>query len=311
MLIDQNQLKKKKIIDKVMFNVFRTAAFLAAAMIILIIVTIAQKGLSPFIFKYEVNGDYFRVNFFSFITGMSWSAPTYGVLFIIVNTLIVALGAALIAIPISILTALFIVRVCPKRFAPVFQTVIEMLASIPSIIYGVFGSIIITQIVKQIAYTFNASTYGGNGVLASIIVLSMMMIPTIASVSITAIKSVDKKVIEGSLALGATPMQTNFKVVLTSCKSGIFAGAILGIGRALGEATAVSMVAGNAISGIAILPFDITKTLTSTMLMGIKETSGLDYDIRFSVGLILMVIIILVNIILNFVKKKVGGNMDV
>ncbi len=309
MLVDERKLKNKKIIDKVMFNIFRVSALFAAAMIVLIILTITQKGLSPFLYDYDINGELVKVNFFEFIFGMKWSSPTYGVFFIIINTLIVALGAACVAIPISILTALFIVQIAPKKSRAFFQTVIEMLASIPSIIYGVFGSVIITQIVKQIAYLFGASTYGGTGVLASIIVLSMMMIPTITSISITSIKAVDNKLIEGSLALGASKMQTNFKVVLTSCKSGIFAGAILGIGRALGEATAVSMVAGNAISGIAILPFDITKTLTSTMLLGIKETSGLDYDIRFSVGLVLMVIIIVVNLLLNFVKKKVGGDM--
>ena len=109
------------------------------------------------------------------------------------------------------------------------------------------------------------------------------------------------------MALGATKTQTNFKVVLTSAKSGIFAGAILGLGRAFGEATAVSMVAGNKLYGPTFNLFDITRTLTSTMLAGLKETSGLDYDIRFSVGIVLLVVIFVSNFILNKVKDKVGN----
>lgn len=306
MIIDEKSLKKKKIVDIVMLNVFRCAAILAALMIVLIVVTIAQKGLSPFILNY--NGT--TIKPISFLTGMTWSTTSYGVLFLIVNTLIVSLFSAAIAIPISVLTALFIVQIAPKKFKSSLQTVIEMLASIPSIVYGVFGSIVISKVVSGIADILNISSNGGAGVLSTIIVLSMMMIPTITSVCITAIKSVDKNLIEGSLALGASSYQTNFKVVLISAKSGIFAGAILGIGRALGEATAVSMVAGNSVSGISWLPFDITRTLTSTMLIGLKETSGLDYDIRFSVGLVLIVVIILVNIILNTIKKKIGGGIN-
>lgn len=306
MVVNENKFKRNKYIDKIMRYVFLSAALLASLMIVLIIFTITQKGIAPFVKDY----DGVTVNFWSFITGMSWSKESYGVFFVIINTILLASLAALIAIPISVLTALFIVRIAPKKISKIMQTVIEVLASIPSIVYGVFGSIVITQIFKSVAYAVGARTYGGSGVASSIVVLAMMTIPTITSISITAIKAVDKKLIEGSLALGATTMQTNFKVVLTSAKSGIFAGAILGIGRALGEATAVSMVAGNSSSGISILPFDITSTLTSTMMSGIKETYGLDYDIRFSVGLVLIVVILGVNVLLNFVKKKVGGNLS-
>ena len=142
--------------------------------------------------------------------------------------------------------------------------------------------------------------------LAAALVLAIMIIPTITLLSITAIKAVRDDQINASLALGASPTQTNFKIVLRAAKSGIFSGIILGVGRALGEATAVSMVAGNAGSGPNFNPFGLTRTLTSTMLMGIKETTGLDYDIRFSVGLVLIVIILLSNALLNFAKKKVA-----
>ena len=151
---------------------------------------------------------------------------------------------------------------------------------------------------------------GGNSVIATVLVLALMTLPTITAISEVSIRSVGRDIELGSLALGATKTQTNFKVVLASAKSGIFASAILGIGRALGEATAVSLVAGNAKSGPSLGFFDITSTLTSTMLEGLKETTGIDYDIRFSVGIILMVVILLTNMVLNFVKRKVG-NFDV
>lgn len=112
------------------------------------------------------------------------------------------------------------------------------------------------------------------------------------------------------MALGATTTQTNFRVVLTSAKSGIFAGLILGLGRAFGEATAVSMVAGNAMIGPTLNPFDTTRTLTSTMLAGLKETQGLDYDIRFSVGIVLMAVILLTNLGIHYVKDRIGRSMS-
>lgn len=146
--------------------------------------------------------------------------------------------------------------------------------------------------------------------LASVLVLAIMTIPTITSISEVAIRSVDKKLEEGSLALGASKTQTHFKVVLFAAKSGIFTSAILGIGRALGEATAVSLVAGGRRSGYSFDLLDTTSTLTTIMLEGMKETTGLDYDIRFSVGIVLIVVIILTNSILNWIKRKVG-NVDV
>ena len=137
----------------------------------------------------------------------------------------------------------------------------------------------------------------------------MMTLPTITAVAETSIRAVKNDIVEGSLALSATPMQTYFKVVLLSAKSGIFAGVILGVGRALGEATAVSMVSGNAFKGVTINLLETTTTLTSRMLLGIKETSGIDYDIRFSVGLVLMIIILFTNITLKYLMKKIG-NLD-
>ncbi|MGE4572748.1 MAG: PstC family ABC transporter permease, partial [Candidatus Izemoplasmatales bacterium] len=169
------------------------------------------------------------------------------------------------------------------------------------------GSGVILKIIYEMAKIFGVQSKGGNSVLATVMVLSLMILPTITALSEVAIRSVNKDIELGSLALGATKTQTHFKVVLTSAKSGIFTAAILGVGRALGEATAVSLVAGNARSGPTFAFFETTATLTSTMLQGLKETIGIDYDIRFSVGIVLIVVILITNLTLNFVKKKIGN----
>jgi phosphate transport system permease protein len=200
----------------------------------------------------------------------------------------------MISMPIGVLTALFIAKVAPKKIAEFLRTTVELLASIPSIVYGLFGSGVILVFVYNLSEAFGVQSKGGNSVLATVLVLALMTLPTITAISEVSIRSVGKDIELGSL----------------SAKSGIFASAILGIGRALGEATAVSLVAGNAKSGPTLGIFDITSTLTSTMLEGLKETTGIDYDIRFSVGIVLMVVILLTNLSLNFVKKKVG-NVDV
>lgn len=300
---EKNEKKLKK--DKLMKFIFMLAALISSSAIAIIIIFISIKGISPFLPGYE----YGQQNIVSFLTGSLWRKDQgiYGVGFIIVNTLISSFGALLISFPLSVLTALFIAKIAPKKIAEVMTTVVELLASIPSVVYGVFASGTITVIVSSIASSFGKSTAGGSSLLAVILLLAIMIFPTITSLSITAIKSVDKDVELGSLALGATKTQTNFKVVLTSAKSGIFAGAILGIGRAFGEATAVAMVAGNKMFGPTFDLFDITRTLTTTMLAGLKETTGLDYDIRFSAGLVLMAVILLSNLLLNLMKKKVGN----
>src|SRR5690606_27648105 len=211
-----------------------------------------------------------------------------------------------ISLPIGVLTALFIAKIAPVKMALVLRTAIEMLAAIPSIIFGLFGASVIKPFVYNFSAVLGYQSKGGNSMLATILVLSIMTIPTIATISEVAIRSVDKNLIDASLSLGATKTQTHFKIVLSAAKSGIFAAAFLGIGRALGEATAVSLVAGGRRSGFSLDILDTTSTLTSIMLEGLKETTGLDYDIRFSVGIIFMIIILITNFSLNSIKRMVG-----
>ncbi|MGD9964495.1 MAG: phosphate ABC transporter permease subunit PstC [Candidatus Izemoplasmatales bacterium] len=301
---------KKDFFDFVIKLIFLIATIISASFIIIIIFFIAKEGIKPFVTD---NGGLGRVNLVRFLTGTVWLEGTafksnlYSVGFIIINTLYISFLSLLISLPIGVLTALFIAKIAPKRLSKILRTVVEILAAIPSIVYGLFGSGVILSFVYNFAKIFNVQSQGGNSVLATVLVLSLMILPTITALSEVAIRSVGKDIEQGSLALGATKTQTNFKVVLISAKSGIFSSAILGIGRALGEATAVSLVAGNARSGPSLGFFQTTSTLTSTMLQGLKETIGIDYDIRFSVGIVLMIVILIANLSLNFVKKRVGN----
>ena len=287
-------------IDNIVKIMFMLIGIVCASSIVVIVIFIVINGVKPFIHDYGAG----KVPFLSFITGLSWSNNAYGVLGMAINTIYLTAISALVALPLSVLTALFIVRIAPRRIAGVFQMVIELLASIPSIVFGLFGMGVINPMVKNIAKSFGVQTAGGISVLSTIIVLIIMMMPTITMLSITSMKAVKQNQIHASLALGATSAQTNFKIVIGGAKSGIFAALILGIGRALGEATAVSMVCGNAPSGPNFNIFDTTRTLTSTMMLGLHEASGQSYDIRFSVGIVLIVIILVTNIVLNRVKQR-------
>ena len=297
--------QRKNVIDKISKAIFLLITVICASVIFVVIGIILYKGISPFLKTYMVDNLKTRVNLLDFLTGLTWEKGSldYGVLFILINTLYITFLSLLISVPISVLSALFIVRIAPRWLSKILISVTELLSSVPSIIYGLFGAGIITVLVNNLANIFNYQTAGGLSTLATVIVLSMMIMPTITTVSITAIKAVKKEYIDSSLALGASKTQTNFKVVLTSAKSGIISGIVLGIGRALGEATAVSMVCGNALSGPTFNLFEITRTLTSTMLSGLNESIGLKYDIRFSIAIVLLILIIIVNLILNKVKK--------
>ena len=305
--IDKRKIEFKSKVDLAIKLLFMIVTIICSLTIIIITIFILIKGITPFIKKYNINDIEYSASIGDFLFGTTWfKAPNkYGAGYIIINTIYVTLISLVIAVPISILTALFISKIAPKVISNILNYVIEMLASIPSVIYGLFGAGVITKIVKYLSKLFGFQSAGGISVLSASLVLAIMIIPTITMLSVTAINSVKKDLIHGSLALGASKTQTNFKVVLASAKSGIFSGIILGVGRALGEATAVSMVCGNSDSGPNLNPFDITKTLTSGMLLSIHESTGLSYDIRFSLGIVLIVIILVTNLGLNTIKNRI------
>jgi phosphate transport system permease protein len=302
--------KRQALLDKVTENTLKTVAIIASSFVFVIAGVILTKGIGPFITDNDGLGS---VNIIPFLTGDTWltgpysQSSLYSIGFAIISTFFIAFLSLLLSFPVGVLTALFIAKIAPRRLAEVLRTVVEMLASIPSIIYGLFGAGLILQIVYDASKLVGYQSKGGNSVLSAVIVLALMTIPTITSISEVAIRSVSKDIEHASLALGASPTQTHFKVVLAAAKSGIFTSAILGIGRVLGEATAVSLVAGGRRSGYSFDILDTTSTLTTLMLEGHHETIGIDYDIRFSVGLVLMGVILLTNLILNAIKRKVGN----
>ncbi len=304
-LPDGKGKRRRAITNQIFLSLFKICGAIAAFMIVLIFIFVLQRGVQVFLPAYEHG----QISLPDFLTGMVWRQDqgVYGILFIVVNTLTTALLAAMLSFPLAVLTALFIVKIVPKRLRQIFITTVELLAAIPSVVYGVFAAGAITQLVMKIATFFGYTTRGGISALSVVLLLAIMIFPTICVLSITAISSVDQKLELGSLALGASQTQTNFKVVLTAAKSGIFAGLVLGLGRAFGEATAVSMVAGNAMTGPTRNIFDTTRTLTSTMLAGMHETTGLDYDIRYSAGIVLMIVILASNRLIHLVRKKIGG----
>ncbi len=303
-----NKTKSDSIVRTLLFIL----TLLSSSCVLFIVLFIGVKGVKPFFSTYTIDGATVKVNFWSFLTGLKWTedgANGFGAGFIILNSIYVTFLTILFTAPISIMSALVIVKMSPKPLGTVLNTIIEILASIPSVIYGMFGKAEITILVKKLADLFNLQTAGGLSTLSSVLVLTMMSIPTVTMLSITAIKAVNKNLELGSLALGASKSETNFKVVLVSARSGIFAGLILGIAKALGEATAITMVCGNAGSGPNFNLFFTTRTLTTTMLSGFSEATGLKYDIRFSVGIMLIIIILLSNMMLNYVNKKLSkGN---
>lgn len=309
-----SKCERKRRGDKLSRGIFFALALLCASIIVVVIVFIVFKGLSPFIDAYK-QGDNpsAKSDLGFFLTGNIFNGGydadkgkyEYGAGFLLVNTLFLNLGVAVLAIPLSVFTSLFIVRIAPKFLSHLIQTGVDLLASIPSVIYGIFGLGVIVPLIRSACNGLGLSSYSGISMLAGIIVLSLMISPTIISVSVTSLKTVNDAQIKGSLALGASKTQTDFKICLTGAKSGIFAGIILGIGRSLGEATAVSMVCGSRLRGITFNPLESTVTLSSEILMEIGEAvpGSLNYDVRMSAGILLMLVILFFNLILNDVKK--------
>lgn len=298
--------------DQITKNILLGFGILSSSFIFIIAFFITIEGIIPFVTDNDGLG---TVNIWRFLTGTVWLdgrtfvSTAYGAGYLILQTLYLAFLALLLSFPIGVMTALFIAKIAPKSISGFMRGVVELMASIPSIVYGLVGAGFFLPFIYDFGQLFGISSAGGAGSLGVVLVLGLMSLPTIIAISEVSIRSVDDSLEKASLALGATPTQTRFKIILLAAKNGIFSSAILAIGRSLGEATAVALVAGNARSGPNFGLFDITSTMTSMMLAGLKETTGIDFNIRFSVGLLLMIVILITNIILNYIKRKIG-NLD-
>ena len=242
-----------------------------------------------------------KIGLGKFLFGTVWAStaaePKYGILPFILTSVYGTLGAVVIGVPIGVLTAAFIAKAAPKKAEGVIRSAVELLSGIPSVIYGLIGMIIIVPTVREV---FNLPD--GANLFSAIIVLAFMILPSVISVSETAINAVPREYEEASLALGATKAETIFKVTLPAAKSGISAAIVLGIGRAIGEAMAVMMVAGN----VANMPgiFKSVRFLTTAVASEMSYSSGLQREALFSIALVLFVFILIINLFLNLVIKK-------
>lgn len=278
-------------IEKAMNLLFLACGLLTILFVILITIFLVTSGI-PAIRNIGL-GD--------FLFGKVWASastrPSYGILPFILTSVYGTCGAILIGVPIGLLCAIFLAKMSPKKVGGVVRNVVDLLAGIPSVVYGLVGMIIIVPCVREIFHLPD-----GANLFSAILVLSIMILPSVISVSETAIKAVPKEYEEASLALGATKTETVFKIVVPAAKSGIVTAVVLGIGRAVGEAMAVMMVAGN----VANMPklFGSVRFLTTAVASEMSYSSGLQREALFSIALVLFLFIMIINLILNGIIKK-------
>ena len=242
-----------------------------------------------------------EIGVFQFLFRKVWRPGNgnFGIVPMILGSLYVTAGAIIIGVPIGILTAVFLARFCPEKIYPVVKAGVELMAGIPSVVYGFFGLVVLVPFVRN--------TLGGKGysILTASILLGIMILPTIVNVSESAIRAVPKNYYEGSLALGATHERSVFRMVVPAAKSGIFAGVILGIGRAIGETMAVIMVAGN--MPVMRAPNELLKgvcTLTANIVIEMGYAQDLHRQALIATGVVLFVFILIINISFSLVKRK-------
>ncbi len=284
-------MKKRYLFENIVRLIFTLCGFLSVAFVIVITVFLTVSGL-PAIKE---------IGFFRFMFGKVWSPtssdPKYGILAFILTSFAGTFGAILLGVPIGILCAAYIAKCAPKGIKKVLISSVELLSGIPSVIYGLIGMIAVVPAVRNIF-----GLPDGANLFSAIIVLTVMILPSVISVSQTAISAVPKEYEEGSLALGATKTETLFKITLPAAKSGILTAVVLGIGRSIGEAMAVMMVSGN----VPNMPklFVSVRFLTTAVASEMSYSSGLQRKALFSIALVLFIFILIINCILNFVVKR-------
>ena len=276
--------------EKGMKLLFFGAALVSIAAVILICVFLLASGI-PAIRE---------VGLFKFLLGTRWKPANnlYGILPMIVGSLYVTGGALLLGVPIGILTAVFLARFAPKNIYTPLKSAVNLMAGIPSVVYGFFGLVVLVPFIRE--------TFGGRGmsVLTASLLLGLMILPTIISVSETSIRAVPESYYEGGLALGASHEKSVFFTVLPAAKSGIFAGVVLGIGRAVGETMAVMMVAGNQ----AVIPSSVlsgVRTLTTNIVLEMGYSTDLHREMLIGTAVVLFVFILMINLSLSLFNRRV------
>ena len=252
----------------------------------------------------------FQVGLGEILFGTVWEPPAedpaFGILFIILTSIIGTALAILIGVPIGVLTAVFLAEVAPKKLASIVKPAVELLAGIPSVIYGLLGIMILNPLMYklELAIFRDSETHqftGGANLISAVIVLAIMILPTVINISESALKAVPAQYKSASLALGASHIQTIFKVMLPAAKSGIITAIVLGVGRAIGEAMAITLVSGSSVN--FPLPFNSVRFLTTAIVSEMGYASGLHRQVLFTIGLVLFVFIMIINVGLTSILK--------
>ena len=284
----------KNALERAMHLLFSICGFIAIAFVLLITVYLAISGL-PAIREIGLR---------EFLFGKTWAStnkenPQFGILPFILTSIYGTAGAVLIGVPIGFLMAVFLAKVAPPKLGAAVSTVVDLLAGIPSVVYGLVGMIVLVPLIKD-----GFGLVAGDSLLAAIIVLAIMILPSIVSVSETALRAVPREYEEASLALGATEIETYFRVSAKAASSGIAAAVVLGVGRAIGEAMAILMVAGNVANMPSLLKSVKFLTTAIASEMSYAGVGTLQRNALFSIGLVLFLFIMLINVLLNTFLKR-------
>ena len=284
--------QKKKWFEAAVHGVFLMLGLITVGCVLLITVYLIVSGI-PAIRE---------IGLLKFLFGRTWastaSQPQYGILPFILTSVYGTAGAIVLGVPVGFLTAVYLSKVAPKRVRAVLQSAVSLLAGIPSVVYGLVGMLVLVPAIRK---AFRLPD--GASLLAAILVLAVMILPSIIKVSVTALEAVPKEYEDASLALGATPVETYFRVSVPAAKSGIAAAVVLGVGRAIGEAMAVMMVSGN-VPNMPTSLFESVRFLTTAVASEMSYSSGLQRQALFSIALVLYLFILLINAALNFFLKR-------
>ena len=285
----------KKITERTMQLIFLILGLVTVGCVLLITVYLVISGI-PAIRE---------IGLFKFLFGKRWAStadePSFGILPFILTSVYGTAGAIVLGVPVGFFCSVYLSKMAPKKLRSVFELAVSVLAGIPSVVYGLVGMLVIVPAVRRIFHIPD-----GAGLLSAILVLAVMILPSVIKVSLTALDAVPREYEDASLALGATPIETYFRVSVPAAKSGIAAAVVLGVGRAIGEAMAVMMVSGNASSNMPGL-FQSVRFLTTAVASEMSYSGGLQRQALFSIALCLFFFILLINAILNFLLKREKG----
>ena len=283
--------KDKRVLETVIHGIFLVLGLITVGCVLLITVYLVISGL-PAIRE---------IGLIDFLFGKTWAStaaePSYGILPFLLTSIYGTAGAIVLGVPIGFLTAVYLAKVAPPKIKAVLESAVSLLAGIPSVVYGLVGMLVLVPGIRAIFHVPD-----GASLLAAILVLAVMILPSVIKVSVTALEAVPKEYEDASLALGATPTETYFKVSVPAAKSGIAAAVVLGVGRAIGEAMAVMMVSGNAPNMPGL--FESVRFLTTAVASEMSYSSGLQREALFSIALVLFLFIMLINATLNFFLKR-------